>query len=128
MCIRDSPKYLRWWQVRPIDFSLFLFPLIVQRALLLPLWILAMTYADDGETPMSLALDTTYAGWDSPKTLLKIIILGWVLLIIATASAFIERCYQWQKAALIFLVLAVLMIFLSLNAINLYEPYLAVRR
>ena len=77
---------------------------------------------------MSLALDTTYAGWDSPKTLLKIIILGWVLLIIATANAFIERCYQWQKAALIFLVLAVLMIFLSLNPINLYEPYLAVRR
>ena len=77
---------------------------------------------------MSLALDTTYAGWDSPKTLLKIIILGWILLFIATASVFIERCYQWQKAALIFLVIAMLMAFLSLNAINLYEPYLAVRR
>ena len=77
---------------------------------------------------MSLALDTTYAGWNSPKALLKIIFLGWILLIIATASAFIERCYQWQKAALIFLVIAMLMAFLSLNAINLYEPYLAVRR
>jgi len=77
---------------------------------------------------MSLALDTTYAGWNSPKAVFKIIILGWILLIIAAASSFIERCYHWQKAVLIFLVLAGMMVDLSLNAISLYEPYLTVRR
>mgnify|MGYP000557242145 FL=1 len=87
-----------------------------------------MTYADDGETPMSLALDTTYAGWDSPQALLKIILLGWALLALAAITAYMGKCYQWPKAIFIFICLIGLMTFMSLNTLALYEPYLAVRR
>jgi len=86
-----------------------------------------MIHTDNG-TPMSLALDANYAGINAPKALFKIILLGWILLILATAPAFIEKCYGWKKAIFVFIALSLLMISMSLNAITLYEPYLAVRR
>lgn len=83
-----------------------------------------MTYADGTEYPISLALDMSYLGMNGPKSLLKIMALGWILLILATATSFIEKCYSSKKTIIVFGFLAVLMLQLSLNTINLFEPYL----
>lgn len=77
---------------------------------------------------MSNALDATYAGVNAPETLGRIIFLGWTLLILAGISASLERCYRWPKALLVFGGIAALMELMTLNALALYEPYLAVRR
>ena len=98
------------------------------RALVLPLWIVSVTYSEFDEVPMSLALDATYAGWHAPSTLKHIIIMGWVLLGVAIISAMLESCYKWYKVVIIFAALTALMGFMTFNTMNLYEPYLAVRR
>lgn len=87
-----------------------------------------MTYSSTDDIPMSLALDVTYAGWHAPNTLKQIILLGWALLGLAIISAALERCYKWVKALLLFAILIVLMGVMTLNTLDLYEPYLAVRR
>lgn len=120
--------YLRWWQVRPIEFSLFLFPLVIQRTLVLLLYIMAAIYADHDEIELSYAMDATYAGLHAPTALKQIIILGWILLALAALSAWIDRCYKWPKAVLIFVVLVGLMGMMTKHALWVYEPYLALRR
>lgn len=87
-----------------------------------------MTQSDIDDIPMSLALDVTYAGWHAPDTLKQIILLGWALLGLAIISATLERCYKWYKAVILFAILMLLMAVMSLNTLNLYEPYLSLRR
>lgn len=120
--------YLRWWQIRPIEFSLLLLPIIIQRVLVLGLFVLASTFADGETVELAFALDATYAGLHSPSILKHIIILSWVLLLLAAISAAIERCYRWPKALLIFVGLAFVMGEMTQNALWVYEPYLALRR
>jgi len=84
-----------------------------------------MTYTDFNDYPMSLSLDTSYLGLNGPKTVFKIILLGWILLVIATATAFVERCYSLKKIIIVFLALGALMTILSLNTIALFEPYIS---
>jgi len=89
---------------------------------------MAVTEMDFNQTPLSAALDATYAGNHAPTLLKHIIILGWVLLLTAAISAWLERCYKWPKLIVLFIGLTGLMTFMSLNTLTLYEPYLAVRR
>lgn len=124
----NHTTYLRWWQVRTIDFGLLLFALIVQRVLVLVLFIAATTVADQDSLEMSFALDATYAGIHAPTTLKHIIILGWILLGVAAVTAYLERCYRWPKTIVIFVGLFALMTLMTLNALAIYEPYLAIRR
>ena len=102
--------------------------LIIQRTLLPLLYILAATFADPDDMPLSLALDATYAGIHAPSALKHIIILGWVLLALATFTACLERCYKWPKTVVMFAGLSVLMAIMTFNALAVYEPYLAIRR
>ncbi len=99
---------------------------MIQRILVAPLFIAAVIFADD--KPMSFAMDATYAGIHAPSTLKHIIVLGWVLLGVATISACLDRCYKWPKAVVLFAGLSALMAFMTLNTMDVYEPYLAIRR
>ena len=118
---------LRWWQIRPIEFSLLLLPIIIQRVLVLGLFVMASTFADGETVELAFALDATYAGLHAPSILMHIIILNWILLLLAAISAIIERCYRWPKALLIFMGLAFVMAEMTQNALLVYEPYLALR-
>ena len=89
---------------------------------------MADTDMDFNQTPLSAALDATYSGNHAPTMLKHIIVLGWILLVTAVVSAWLERCYKWPKAIFVFVGLTALMTFMTLNALTLYEPYLAVRR
>ena len=64
----------------------------------------------------------------APSKVKHIIILGWVLLGTAAITACLERCYKWPKTIFIFAGLSALMTIMTLNALYIYEPYLAVRR
>ncbi len=83
---------------------------------------------DFNQTPLSRALDATYSGNHAPTMLKQIIILGWILLATAMVSACLERCYKWPKSIFIFGSIIVLMTYMTLNTLSLYDPYLAVRR
>lgn len=89
---------------------------------------MAVTFEDSDSIVTSFALDATYAGIHAPTTLKHIIILGWIWLIVAAISAWLDRVYKWPKAVLLFTGLAALMVLMTMNTLAVYEPYLALRR
>ena len=122
-----SQTRLKWWQIRTIDFSLFLTALIVQRVLVLALWVIAATYTDLSNGSMSHALDATYLGVHAPTTLAIIIISSWILLFIAMLTAYFERPYGLEKSILIFGGLLTFMWTMTSNTLTLYAPFLELR-
>jgi len=119
---------LKWWQIRTTEYGLLLFPLIIQRVLVLPLWILAVAETDFNQTPLSTALDATYSGIYAPSAVKQIILMGWILLAVSAVSASLERCYEWPKTVLLYAGLTGSIALMTLDVLAVYEPYLAVRR
>ena len=96
-------RELQWWQIRTVDFSLFLYIVIYQRVLLLPIWIIATTTAELDELALSYVLDTPIAGNHPLKMLSLMLTLIWLYFISCIVTAMFQGCYSWIKTALLFL-------------------------
>jgi len=102
------PRRLKWWQVRTTEFALFLYAVIVQRALVLGLFVViaALQDSDHKYKNEAVYLDD-FLFWDLPQYFNVLFAAIWFLFALSLLSALLERCYGHLKFALVFVVLAV---------------------
>jgi len=112
---------LRWWQVRTSDFALFLYPIIFQKILMLPIWIVGKLQADQENLPLSYVLDVPMAGNHPSKMLSVILILIWIYFATCLFSALNERSYPWPKLAMIFILIFGILSLTTYNFNALFE-------
>ena len=115
------PSKLRWWQVRTSDFALFLYAIIFQRVLMLPIWIVLISHADQAGLPLYYVQDLPFAGNHPTNMLSIILVLIWVYFLVCFISAIAERIYPWVKFSVIFLVILGLLLLTTYNFNALFE-------
>ena len=102
------PARLRWWQLRPTEFALLLYALIIQRVLGLGLFAAASVILDSRgvslDDPTSPPLGyygiDQALGWDIAAYFGALGLLIWAALAAAALSAWLERAYgRWKFAA-----------------------------
>ena len=112
---------LRWWQVRSSDFVLFLYAIMFQRVLMLPIWLVLLAHSDLAELPLPYVQDVPIAGNHPTNMLSIILVLIWVYFLICFISAIAERIYPWVKFSVIFLVIFGLLFLTTYNFNILFE-------
>lgn len=118
--VRQRSK-LRWWQVRTSDFALFLYAILFQRVLVLPIWIVLITQLDQQGVSLTYVQDLPIAGIHPTNMLSTILVLIWVYFLVCFISAVGERCYPWVKFSVIFLVIFGLLLLTTYNFNALFE-------
>ena len=118
--VRQRSK-LRWWQVRTSDFALFLYAILFQRVLVLPIWIVLITQSDQQGVSLTYVQDLPIAGIHPTNMLSATLVLIWVYFLVCFISAVGERCYPWVKFSVIFLIIFGLLLLTTYNFNALFE-------
>ncbi|MEP1230142.1 MAG: hypothetical protein ABJG88_05660 [Litorimonas sp.] len=113
--MQPSQHRLRWWQLRTPDFAVLLYTTLVQRVIILPIWIIGFASSEINDVPLSFVLDTPIYG-NHPARMCAMIIIGvWIYYAACMFTAILDQSYGWIKYSLIFLLIG------SVHALTTYN-------
>ncbi|MEM7671504.1 MAG: hypothetical protein AAF317_20680 [Pseudomonadota bacterium] len=99
-------RKLRWWQLRTEDFALLLYIIIVPRVLVLGLYVTIAASADISGTPIYIS---DFVGWNLSEYFDLLMILAYLLVLICSITAVLERPYGRIKWVVLFSGMATLL-------------------